>query len=112
MFLKRDNKKDAIVAGYVVADMKEKEFDGRRFYEVGVSMGKDAGIVNVAIWGRKPTEIKKGNYVFACGQFKVTKKDEKTYYSLTADFIAKEDSVKEETQHDLTEIEDDGTLPF
>lgn len=114
MFIKRSDKKnDAIIAGYVVGDMKEKEFDGRKFYEFGISMGKDAGIVNVAIWGRKPTEIKKGNYALAAGQFKTTTKDDKTYFSLTADFIAIEDSTKivEEIQPELTEIDDD-SLPF
>lgn len=114
MFIKRDNKKDAIVAGYVVGDMKEKEFDGRKFFEVGVSMGKDAGIVNVAVWGRKPEEIKKGDRILAGGEFKATKKDDKTYYSLTADFIIKENSSKtvEDLQPELTEIEDDDSLPF
>lgn len=114
MFIKRDNKKDAIVAGYVVGDMKEKEFDTKKFYEFGISMGKDAGIINVTIWGRKPAEIKKGDHVLACGEFKVTKKDDKTYYSLTADFIIKENSTKivEDLQPELTEIEEDGSLPF
>lgn len=113
MFIKRDKKNDAIIAGFVVGDMKEKEFDGKKFYEVGISMGKDVGITNVAIWNRKPEEIKKGDYVLACGHFKVTTKDDKTYYSLTADYISKENSTKivEETDPDLVPIEDN-SLPF
>ena len=114
MFIKRDNKKDTILTGYVVRDMKEKEFDGRKFFEVGVSMGKDVEIVNVSVWGRKPEEIKKGDRILAGGEFKVTKKDGKTYYSLTADFIIKENSTKivEDLQPELTEIEEDDSLPF
>lgn len=112
MFLKRENKTDAMVAGYVVGDMKEKEYDGKKFYEVGVSMGKDGGIVNVAVWNRKPEDIKKGDYVFAAGQFKATKKDDKTYYSLTADFISKENSTKVETPQDLEPYQDVDDLPF
>lgn len=114
MFIKRDNKKDAIVAGYVVGDMKEKEFDGKKFFEVGVSMGKDVGIVNVSVWGRKPEDIKKGDRILAGGEFKATKKDDKTYYSLSADFVMKENSTKivEETQPELTPIEEDDSLPF
>ncbi len=114
MFIKRDNKKDTIVTGYVVGDMKEKEFDGRKFFEVGVSPSKDAAIINVSVWGRKPADIKKGDHVLAGGEFKVTKKDGKTYYSLTADFIIKENSTKiiEDLQPELTEIEEDDSLPF
>ena len=112
MFLKRENKTDAMVAGYVVGDMKEKEYEGKKFYEVGVSMGKDAGIVNVAVWNRKPEEIKKGDYVFAAGQFKATKKDDKTYYSLTADFISKENSTKVEVPQELEPYQEVDDLPF
>ena len=112
MFLKRENKTDAMVAGYVVGDMKEKEYDGKKFYEVGVSMGKDAGIVNVAVWNRKPEEIKKGDYVFAAGQFKATKKDNKAYYSLTADFISKENSTKVEVPQELKPYQEVDDLPF
>lgn len=113
MFIKRENKTDATVAGYVVGDMKEKEFDGKKFYEFGVSMGKDAGIVNVAVWNRKPEGIKKGDHVFAAGQFKATKKDDKTYFSLTADFIIKENSTKiEATPAELEPYQDVDDLPF
>ena len=112
MFLKRENKTDAMVAGYVVGDMKEKEYDGKKFYEVGVSMGKDAGIVNVAVWNRKPEDIKKGDYVFAAGQFNATKKDDKTYYSLTADFISKENSTKVEVPQELEPYQEVDDLPF
>lgn len=114
MFLKRPGEKnDSIVAGYAVGDLKEKAYDGKKFYEVGVSMGKDAGIVNVTVWGRKPEEIKKGDHVFAAGQFSMTKKDDKVYYSLNADFIARETSSKivEDKPAELEPIDDDG-LPF
>lgn len=112
MFIKRENKTDAIVAGFAVGDIKEKEYDGKKFYEIGVFMGKDAGIVNVTIWNRKPQDIKKGDYVFACGQFRATKKDDKTYYALTCDFIAKENSEKIVVEEpELTVINDD-SLPF
>ncbi len=117
MFLQRQGKEDTIIANYAIGDIKEKEFDGKKFYEVGVSMGKDSNgenlpIVNVAIWGRK-IEIKKGDRIFAAGKLKVTKKDDKTYYSLTADFVIKEDSLKIEvaSQPELTPTEDDD-LPF
>lgn len=117
MFLQRSGKEDSLIANYTVDDIKEKEFDGKKFYEVGVSMGKDANgenlpIVNVAIWGRK-IDIKKGDRILAVGKLKVTKKDDKTYYSLTADFVAKEDSLKIEVapQPELSPTEDDD-LPF
>jgi len=117
MFLIRQGKDDAIIANYAVGDIKEKDANGKKFQEVGISMGKDADgnnlpIVNVSIWGRK-VDIKKGDRVIACGKFKTTKKDDKTYYSLTADFIIKEDSIKIETttQPELTPTDDDD-LPF
>lgn len=117
MLLIRQGKDDAIVANYTVGDIKEKDFEGKKFYEVGVSMGKDANgnnlpIVNIAIWGRK-VDIKKGDRILAAGKLKITKKDDKTYYSLTADFITKEISEKIETapQPELTPVDDDD-LPF
>lgn len=112
MFIKREGKEDSIVAGMAVGDMKEKEYNGKTFYEVGVSMDKDH-IVNVAVWNRKPVQIKKYDIVYAAGKLKVQKKDDKTYYSLTADFIAKENSVKvEDCPSELTPIEEDDDLPF
>lgn len=117
MFIQRVGKDDAIIANYTVGDIKEKEFDGKKFYEVGVSMGKNASgdnlpIVNVTIWGRK-MDIKKGDRIAAFGKLKVNKQDDKTYYSLTADFVMKEDSLKIEvaSQPELTPTEDDD-LPF
>lgn len=117
-FIKRDGKNDCIVAGMVVNDMRTKEFEDKTFYEIPVSMGKDAGVVNVAVWGRKPENIKKFDYVFAVGQLKVSKKtnddgEEKTYYSLTADFVAKEQTAKVENKpkEELAPIDDDA-LPF
>lgn len=113
-FIKRNgDKNDCVVAGMVVDDMRTKEFEDKTFYEIPVSMGKDAGVINVAVWSRKPAEIKKYDHVLAAGQLKVTTKDDKTYYSLTADFIIKEDSVRveEKPKADLEPIDDDG-LPF
>ena len=112
MFIKREGKDDCIVAGMAVGNMKEKEYEGNKFYEVGISMGKDAGIVNVAIWHRKPVDIKKYDKVLALGRLKVAKKEDKTYYSLDADFVAKEDSVKVQENIELTPVEDDEDLPF
>ena len=112
MFIKREGKDDCVIAGMAVGDMKEKEYDGKKFYEVGISMGKDAGIVNVSIWHRKPADIKKYDKVLALGRLRVAKKDDKTYYSLDADFIAKEDSVKVQENVELTPVEDDEDLPF
>lgn len=119
MFIKREGKEDCVIAGMAVGDMKEKEYDGKKFYEVGISMGKDAGIVNVAIWNRKPEEIKKLDRIFACGQLKVQKVDKdgetKTYYTLNADFIIKEKTVVEEKNPDIhSESAEDNLddLPF
>ena len=117
MLLVRQGKEDAIVAGPAVVETKTKEFDGKTFYEIGVGMGKDAEgnnlpIINVVVWGRK-ADINKGDRVFAAGKLKITKKDDKTYYSLTADFVAKENSVRTEDKpkEELQPIDDD-TLPF
>lgn len=111
-FLKREGKNDAIVAGMAVGDMREKEYDGKKFYEVPVSLTKDS-VVNVAVWNRKPEEIKKYDHVLAFGEFKQTQKDDKTFYSLTADFIMKENASKVETSApaDLQPVDDDN-LPF
>ena len=95
MFIKRNGEKnDCVVAGMVINDMRTKEFEDKTFYEIPVSMGKDAEIINVTVWNRKPEEIKKFDHVLACGQLKVQKVDKdgetKTYYTLNADFIVKE----------------------
>ena len=117
MILIRTGKEDVIVANYTVGDVKEKEFDGKKFQEVGVSMGKDAAgnnlpIVNVSIWGRK-VDIHKGDRILAAGKLKTTKKDDKIYYSLSADFIIKEDSIRDDyVPEGCTPIEEDDDLPF
>lgn len=116
MFLKRDKKDDCIISGPVVVDMKEKEFNGKVFNEFGMGMGKDEKgnnlpIVNVTLWDRT-MDIKKGDRVAVFGKLKVTQKDDKTYYTLTADCVIKEISEKRQTTPpELTETEDDD-LPF
>lgn len=112
MFIKREGKDDCIIAGMAVADMKTKTYDEKEFYEIGVGVAEDQ-VINVTVWNRKPQDIKKYDRVIACGKLKVTKKDDKTFYSLTADFVAKEQTSKAETQpvQELTEIDDD-SLPF
>lgn len=117
MFLKREGKEDCIIAGPTVGDAKEKEYNGDKFIEFGVGMGKDSEgnnlpIVNITVWNRT-LDIKKGDRVVACGKLKQTKKDDKVYYSMSADFVAKESSAKREAppQPELTEIDDDD-LPF
>lgn len=118
MFIKRNGEKnDCVVAGMVINDMRTKEFEDKTFYEIPVSMGKDAEIINVTVWNRKPEEIKKFDHVLACGQLKVQKVDKdgemKTYYTLNADFIVRETSSKivEDKSAELEPIDDDG-LPF
>ncbi len=119
MFIKRSgDKNDCLVAGMVVDDMRSKTFEDKSFYEIPVSMGKDAGIISVTVWNRKPEDIKKYDHVLAGGQLKVTKKtseegEEKTYYSLNADFVVKEKTqkVEEKPQEELEPIDDD-SLPF
>lgn len=117
MFIKRDGKDDCIIAGAVVADAKEKEYNGEAFIEFGIGMGKDKEgnnlpIVNITVWNRK-IDIKKGDRVIACGKLKLTQKEDKTYYSMSADFVAKETSEKREPapQPEPTEVDDDD-LPF
>lgn len=81
-------------------------------------MGKDKDgnnlpIVNITVWNRKLT-VKKGDRVLACGKLKQTQKDDKTYYSMSADFVIKESNEKQVTpppQPELVEIDDDD-LPF
>lgn len=95
MFIKRDKKDDCLISGYVVGDQKIKDYNNEQFIEFGISMGKDENdenlpIVNVAVWKRNIPEIKKGDRVLAAGKLKITTKDDKTYYSLTADFCIKE----------------------
>ena len=118
MFIKRENTDDCVIAGFAILDQKEKEFEGRQFVEVAVNVGKNAQgedlpLINVSVW-RKLFPFKKGDHVLACGEFKATKKDDKTYYSISADFVMKENSTKivEETQPELTEIEENDDLPF
>lgn len=119
MFIKRQKKDDCIIAGYVVGDQREKEFAGKRFVEFGIGMGQDENgenlpIVNITVWNRTLPTIRKGDRVLAAGKLKETKKDDKTYYSLNADFCIKEILGQEEpkTHHeDLTPIDDDD-LPF
>lgn len=121
MFIKRSGEKnDCIVSGMAVDNMREKTYEDKKFYEIPVSMGKDAGIVSVTVWNRKPAEIKKYDHVLACGMLKVAKKtndagEEKTYYSLNADFVIKEaldiPKTSEKPQEDLQPIDDDD-LPF
>lgn len=122
MFIKREKKDDCLISGYVVCDQKIKEYNGKQFVEFGISMGKDENdenlpIVNVAIWERNIPEIKKGDRVLATGKLKVTTKDDKIYYSLTADFCIKE-ILCDGAQRTVKKVEeeavsiDDDDLPF
>ena len=110
--IKREGKADCIVAGMAVGDMKQKEYDDKTFYEVGVGVGNEQ-IINVAIWNRKPIQISKYDRVLAVGQLKATTKEDKTYYSLNADFITKEtaEGFEIKQKEELAEIDDD-SLPF
>ena len=95
MFIKRDKKDDCLIAGFVVGDQKNKEYNGKNYVEFGISMGKDENgenlpIVNVAVWERQIPTIHKGDRVLAAGKLKSAEKDGKTYYSLSADFCIKE----------------------
>lgn len=118
MFIKRENSDDCIIAGYVILDQKEKEFEGREFIEVAVNVGKnsqgeDLPLINITVW-RKLFPFKKGDHVIAAGKLRVTKKDDKTYYSMNAEFIAKEEvfnRFEDKPAKDLTPIDDD-SLPF
>ena len=122
MFIKREKKEDCLIAGFVIGDQKQKEYNGKSYIEFGISMGKDESgenlpIVNVTIWERAIPTVNKGDRVLAAGRLRTTEKDGKTYYSLTADFCTKEQTVssveKVLNQHpELTPIEDDDTLPF
>lgn len=117
MFFKRDKKDDCMIAGMVVVDLKEKEYNDNIFYEFGVGFGKDENgndlpIVNVTTWGRK-IDVQKYDRVFVCGHLKTNQKDDKTYYSLNADFVMKENCQKRQTTpKDLTPVDDDDSLPF
>lgn len=122
MFIKRDKKDDCLIAGYVVGDQKNKEFNGKNYIEFGISMGKDdAGenlpIVNIAVWDRTVPTIKKGDRVLAAGKLKCTKKEDKVYYSLNADFCIKEilgENNAEKPKDEDVEVMpiDDDDLPF
>lgn len=120
MFIKNENKDDCLIAGYVVGDQKVKEFEGKQFVEFGIGMGKDSQgenlpIINITIWERQIPTIKKGDRVLAGGKLKVTKKDDKKYYSLNADFCIKEvtaaEQKQEEPDYEPIDINDDD-LPF
>lgn len=113
-----NRKEDCLLSGYLIADQREKEYDGRSFIELPVNVGKneegeERPIINVAVW-RKQFPFNKGDHILAAGKLKVTKKDDKTYYSLTADFIAKETVVEtyQKPAKELTSIDDDDSLPF
>ena len=122
MFLKRDKKDDVVISGYVVGDQKVKEYNDKTYIEFGISMGKDENgenlpIVNISVWDRSIPVISKGDRVLAAGKLKATKKDDKVYYSLTADFCIKETvgenapKKAQDTQAELEPIDDDD-LPF
>lgn len=116
-FIKRNgDKNDCLVAGMVIGDMKQKAYEGTIFYEIPVSMGsKEAGVVQVTVWNRKPGEIEKFDHVLAVGQLKVTQKEDKVYYSLKADFIMKEQStpVEDDFKDEIApDNYDDDNLPF
>lgn len=122
MFIKRGKKDDCLIAGYVVGDQKSKEYNGKLYIEFGIGMGKDENgenlpIVNITVWERQLPPIKKGDRVLVCGKLKQSTKDDKTYYSLTADFCIKEilnnatQNAPKETQPELEEADDD-SLPF
>lgn len=117
MFFKREKKDDCVIAGLVVVDTKEKEYNGEKYLEFALGMGKDESgnnlpLVNVSVWGRR-VDVKKGDRVAVFGKLKQTTKDDKVYYSMSADCVVKEISVKNENppQPELTEIDDD-SLPF
>lgn len=120
MFIKREKKDDCLIAGFVVGDQKNKEYNGKKYVEFGISMGKDENgenlpIVNVAVWERQIPAIHKGDRVLAAGKLKSAEKDGKTYYSLSADFCIKEvvEAVNVPTPADLEPVEvDDDDLPF
>ena len=122
MFIKREKKDDCIIAGYVVGDQKTKEFNDKTYVEFGISMGKDDNgdnlpIVNISVWDRTLPTISKGDRVLAAGKLKATKKDDKVYYSLTADFCIKEilaDRTSKQAENNTPELEpiDDDSLPF
>lgn len=122
MFIKRDKKDDCLIAGYVVGDQKSKDYNGKPYVEFGISMGKDENgenlpIVNVTVWERNLPQIHKGDRVLAAGKLKKTEKDDKTYFSLNADFCIKEilgEIAPKSTQYTQTELEpiDDDDLPF
>ena len=119
MFIRRDKKEDCIIAGMVISDAKEKEYNGKKFIEFGVGIGKDEEgnnlpIVNIAIWERE-IEIQKGDRVLACGKLKITQKEDKTYYSMHADFVSKENTTKAQKQEEkkvLLEPVEDDDIPF
>lgn len=122
MFIKKEKKDDCIISGYVVGDQKQKDYNGKPYVEIGIGMGKDENgenlpIVNIAIWDRNIPVIKKGDRVMASGKLKKTEKDDKTYYSLNADFCIKEVTCEgtpkstETTKPKFEEIDDDD-LPF
>ena len=110
MIIKRGEKPDCIVAGMAIDNIREKEYDGKIFYEVPVSIGKGAEIINISIWGRRPEGIVKYSKVFACGKMKTNSVEKdgkaKTYYSLTADFIMAEALTP------TSSAEEDNKLPF
>lgn len=120
MFIKRDKKDDCLIAGYVVSDQKEREYNGKQYIEFGIGMGKDESgenlpIVNISVWERKLQDIKKGDRVLAAGKLKVTEKEDRKYYSMTADFCIKEficEAQKQNTYKDGLEIVDNDSLPF
>jgi len=121
MFIKREKKDDCLISGYVVGDQKQKEYNGKSFIEFGISMGKDENgenlpIVNISVWERKVPTIFKGDRVLACGKLQAAKKDDKTYYSLNADFCIKEITANNDTSTQTTQAElepiDDDDLPF
>ena len=118
MFIKRDGKDDCLIAGFVVGDQKNKEYNGKKYIEFGISMGKDEKgenlpIVNVAVWERQIPAIHKGDRALAAGKLKMAEKDGKTYYSLSADFCIVEaiETASIPAPADMEPVDDDD-LPF
>ena len=117
MIIKYGNKEDCIVAGIVVADSKEEEYNGENFVKFGLGIGKDKDGNNVSVWNRK-IDLKKSDRVLVCGKLKINQKDDKTFYSISADYISKETCEKNPPAHmalldepEMKETEDD-SLPF
>lgn len=117
MIIKIDKNDGRMVVGTVISDIKEDEYNGKAVYKFGLGIGKDENgndlpIVNVVMWNRR-IAIVKYDKVLACGKLKVTQKEDKTYYSLTADFVSVENSEpRQATPKEFKEIDNNDDLQF